>query len=63
MVIMNEIINPGAKVEIEHVQIANEKDIYGRCANSKDIAKIGRIYIIHVQMDWNKIIKNMNYQN
>ena len=63
MVIMNEITNPGAKLEIKHVQIANGKDIYRRCANPKDIAKIDRIYIIHVQIDWNKIIKNMNYLN
>ena len=40
MVIMNKITNPGAKLEIKHVQIANGKDIYGRCANPKDIAKI-----------------------
>ena len=43
MVIMNEITNPSAKLETKHVQIANGNDIYGRCANPKDIAKIGRI--------------------
>ena len=43
MVIMNKITNLGAKLEIKHAQIASRKDIYGRFANQKDIARIGEI--------------------
>ena len=42
MVTMNKITNLGAKLEIKHAQIASRKDIYGRCANQKDIARIGK---------------------
>ena len=43
MVIMNKITSLGAKLDIKHAQIASRKDIYGRCANQKDIASIGKI--------------------